>query len=70
MAVVFTPPEGLPGSAVPASVAQELFLPTKQKLVTDKQTEVVAAAALAIQVAKQVQVLAVMADQELLSFGI
>ena len=56
--------------AVLASVAPALFMPTEQKLVTAKQTPEVAEAVLAIQVAKQVQVLAVMAVQELLSFGI
>jgi hypothetical protein len=56
--------------AVLASVAPALLMPTKQKLVTVKQTPEAAEAELAIQLAKQVQVLAVMAVQELLSFGI
>jgi hypothetical protein len=56
--------------AVLASVAPALFMPTKQKLVTAKQTPEVAEAVLATRVAKQVQVLAVMAVRELWSFGI
>jgi hypothetical protein len=56
--------------AVLASVAPALVMPTKQKLVTAKQTPEAAEAVLATRVAKQVQVLAVMAVQELLSFGI
>ena len=55
--------------AVLASVAPALFMPTKQKLVTVKQTPEAAEAVLATRLAKQVQVLAVMAVQELLSFG-
>ena len=65
MAVAFTQPQVPQASAVPASVAPALFIPTEQKLVTAKQTPEVAEAVLAIKVAKQVQVLAVMAVQEL-----
>jgi hypothetical protein len=65
VAVAFTQPQVPQASAVPASVAPALFMPTKQKLVTAKQTPEAAEAVLAIQVAKQVQVLAVMADPEL-----
>ena len=38
MAVAFTQPQVPQASAVPASVAPALFIPTEQKLVTAKQT--------------------------------
>ena len=63
--VAFTQAQVPQASAVPASVVPALFMPTEQKLVTAKQTPEVAEAVLAIKVAKQVQVLAVMAVQEL-----
>ena len=63
--VAFTQAQVRQASAVPASVVPALFMPTEQKLVTAKQTPEVAEAVLAIQVAKQVQVLAVMADPDL-----
>ena len=65
MAVAFTQPQVPQASAVPASVAPALFIPTEQKLVTAKQTLEVAEAVLAIQLATQVQVSAVMAGPEL-----
>jgi len=65
VAVAFTQPQVPQASAVPASVAPALFIPTEQKLVTAKQTLEVAEAVLAIQVWKQVQVSAVMAGPEL-----
>jgi len=65
VAVAFTQPQVPQASAVPASVAPALFIPTEQKLVTAKQTLEVAEAVLAIQLGKQVQVSAVMAGPEL-----
>ena len=65
MAVAFTQPQVPQASAVPASAVPALFMPIEQKLVTAKQTLEVAEAVLAIQVAKQVQVSAVMAGPEL-----
>jgi hypothetical protein len=65
VAVAFTQQATPRDLAVLASVAPALFMPTEQKLVTAKQTPEVAEAVLAIQLAKQVQVLAVMADPEL-----
>ena len=69
MAVAFTQPQVPQASAVPASVAPALFIPTEQKLVTAKQTLEVAEVVLGIQVAKQVQVLVAMVDQELSWFA-
>ena len=68
--VAFTQAQVPQASAVPASVVPALFMPTKQKLVTAKQTPEAVVAVLVTRVAKQVQVLAVMAVRELLSFGI
>jgi hypothetical protein len=69
VAVAFTHQATPRDLAVLASVAPALFMPTKQKLVTVKQTPEAAEAVLATRLAKQVQVLAVMAVRELLSFG-
>ena len=63
--VAFTQAQVPQVSAVLASAVPALFMPTEQKLVTAKQTPEVAEAEAAIQVATQVQVLAVMADPEL-----
>lgn len=63
--VAFTRAQVPQASAVPASAVPALFMPIEQKLVTAKQTLEVAEAVLAIQVAKQVQVSAVMAGPEL-----
>ena len=63
--VAVTQVQVLQAPAVPVAAEPALFMPTEQKLVTAKQTPEVAEAVLAIQLAKQVQVLAVMADPEL-----